>query len=92
MQEFIVICCTNFLHLFIHVPHAEHALKTTLYLPLQSTGAARMRDEDARALKATPQISGRGAATESGQGWAEEARTQGYAWDGCPSSLFGLTV
>eukprot|EP00959_Pyramimonas_sp_CCMP1952_P139237 2914370-Pyramimonas_sp.AAC.1 len=31
----------------------------------------------------------RGAARNSGQGWAEEARVQGYPWEGCPTLLRG---
>eukprot|EP00959_Pyramimonas_sp_CCMP1952_P276609 5781938-Pyramimonas_sp.AAC.1 len=34
----------------------------------------------------------RGAANESAQGWAQEARMQGYPWEGCLSLLCGLTV
>eukprot|EP00959_Pyramimonas_sp_CCMP1952_P429896 9003483-Pyramimonas_sp.AAC.1 len=32
------------------------------------------------------------AAIKTGQGWTEEAWMQGYPWEGCPSSLCGLTV
>eukprot|EP00959_Pyramimonas_sp_CCMP1952_P064310 1343041-Pyramimonas_sp.AAC.1 len=42
--------------------------------------------------KATSKLLERVAANESGQGFAEEARMQGYPWDGCPSLLFVLTV
>eukprot|EP00959_Pyramimonas_sp_CCMP1952_P408566 8562691-Pyramimonas_sp.AAC.1 len=34
----------------------------------------------------------RGAAGESGEGWTEEARMQGYPWEGCPFLLCGSTV
>eukprot|EP00959_Pyramimonas_sp_CCMP1952_P072300 1509951-Pyramimonas_sp.AAC.1 len=42
--------------------------------------------------RAAPKLLQRGAANESGQGWAEAARMQGYPLEGCPSLLCGLTV
>eukprot|EP00959_Pyramimonas_sp_CCMP1952_P090160 1887389-Pyramimonas_sp.AAC.1 len=42
--------------------------------------------------KAVSKLFGRGAANESGQGWTEEARMQGYPWEGCPSLPCGSTV
>eukprot|EP00959_Pyramimonas_sp_CCMP1952_P078793 1647159-Pyramimonas_sp.AAC.1 len=34
----------------------------------------------------------RGAASKTGQGWAEGTRMQKYPWEDCPSLLCGLTV
>eukprot|EP00959_Pyramimonas_sp_CCMP1952_P058139 1213734-Pyramimonas_sp.AAC.1 len=42
--------------------------------------------------KPTSMLFERGAAHESGQGRAEEARMQGYPWEGRPSLLCGFTV
>eukprot|EP00959_Pyramimonas_sp_CCMP1952_P037135 776991-Pyramimonas_sp.AAC.1 len=42
--------------------------------------------------RAISKLCERGAANEMGQGWTKGGRMQGYPWEGCPSSLCGLTV